>query len=228
MKNQSGNVLFYILIAVALLGALSFAVSESTRGTGDISEDRAKLYAGEIIDYANTLATAVGQLRLRSCAATEINFDNSITSTDYNNGSAPSDDSCDIFSPSGGALTYTAPTSDAMDSTASPDNEWHFYADNEIELIGTTNSAASGADLIIVLDELSEIVCRNINGLLGITDASTTPPNDTDIGETAFTGSFSYTRTIGDEASALSGQSAACIQNTTDSKYAFYKVLIAR
>lgn len=224
---ESGNVLFYILIAITLIASLSYAVSSSNRGIHDISDDRAKLYAGEIIDYANIISNAVAQLRLRGCSDTEISFENNMF-TDYTNTNAPSDDSCDIFDLNGGALQIAAPTPEAMNQAASPDNEWHIYADNEVNHIGTTSSAASSADLILVTDELKASICQQINALSGVTNANTAPPTDTDIGETQFTGSYSYTATIGDESSALSGQSTGCFQNTTDNKYVFYKVLIAR
>lgn len=228
-NSERGNVLFYILIAVALLAALSYAVSQGNRSTGKIGDEQARLYASEILEYSNVVASTVGQLRLRGCDTDEISFENDIESG-YTNSNAPTDESCDVFSISGGAMSWISPPEDAMDSAESPDYLWHIYGDNEIDEVGTTTGAAASSDLVLFVDELSQSVCQQINGLLGVTDTSATPPTDTDIGETKFTGSYSYTATIGDEAggAALSRGTAGCFENTTDTEYVFYKVLISR
>ena len=75
-SSESGNVLFYILIAVALLAALSYTVAQSTRGNvGQLSAERARLYATEIIENANVMSSAVSQLRLRGVDLDELCFD---------------------------------------------------------------------------------------------------------------------------------------------------------
>ncbi|MGH1399525.1 MAG: hypothetical protein ACRBCT_09960 [Alphaproteobacteria bacterium] len=225
---QSGNALFVILIAISLLAALSYAVSSSNRGVQNMSEERARLYATEIIEYSDIIANAVSQLRLRDCDADEISFENDVVGG-YANGNAPSDETCHIFSLSGGGITWNAPNEAAMDANASPDNRWHFYGHNEIETVGTTTGAAASSDLLLVVDELDLTVCQQINKLSNVTTSvSTTPPTDTDITETLFTGTYGYTTTIGDEASTLETQPTACFLNTTDTKYTFYRVLIAR
>ena len=63
--TQNGNVLFYILIATALIGALSYAIANSTRGNSDqLTAERARLLASEIIEYAGTMEAGVTQLSL--------------------------------------------------------------------------------------------------------------------------------------------------------------------
>ena len=75
-NSQSGNVLFYILIAVALLAALSYTVAQSTRGNvSQLSAERARLYATEIIENGNVISSAVSQLRLRGVGLDELCFD---------------------------------------------------------------------------------------------------------------------------------------------------------
>lgn len=229
MRSQSGSVLIYILIGVALLAALTYAVTQSSRSgsSAGMSSDRARLYATELIENANSIANAVAQLRLRGVDATALCFDDPGWTPNYDH-STCSDDTNKLYAPDGGGLTWSLAPEEAMDSAATPDNLYHFYGNNEIEKVGSTTGDANGADLILLVDELSIEVCQKINELLGVTAANTTPPTDTDYGATRFIGAFSYSETIGDEDATLEGKTAACFQNTTSGEYAFYKVLVAR
>lgn len=229
-NSQSGNVLFYILIAVVLLAALTLAVALSGRGNvNNISDEKAKILATEMIEYAGVVSNATTQLRLRGVKDTDLCFDDpQWGGAPYNNPSC-SDDMTKIFGTSGG-ITWVKAPAEAMDPAATPDYLWHIYGDNEIEGVGTTCGAASCADLILIADELLQNVCIKINDLLGVTNPSGVPPTDTDIGTTRFVGTYTYARSIGDEAggTALEGKTAGCFENTTEGKYVFYKVLQAR
>lgn len=232
MKNtESGNVLFYILIAVALLATLTIAVSQGGRGSANqISEERARLYAGEILEYANIMSSAVSQLRLRGVTDDLLCFDHTQWGADDYDHAGCTDNFNRLFHPEGAGLEWVRPPPEAMDTTASPDNLWHIYGDNEIENIGTTSGAAGSSDLILLVDELSQNVCEQINQLLGHTEDGDSIPQDTGYGETRYIGAFAYSETIVDEASgtALDGKSEGCFEDTTNNVYAFYKVLIAR
>jgi len=230
--QESGNVLFYILIAVALLAALTFAVAQSGRGSGEqISAERARLIASEMIEYSNSISAAVAQLRLRGVNEDELCFDHpSWGANNYDHSPACTDNFNKIFDIGGASITWSEAPSEAMDAGATPDNLWHIYGDNEVEGIGTTNGDATSSDLILVADELALSVCQQLNNLLDITDSETAPPTDANLGETRYVGAFGYTNTIADEAggAALEAQSSGCFENTTDNEYVFYKVLIAR
>jgi hypothetical protein len=230
--SERGNVIFYVLIAVALLAALSFAVARSTRGSiNQVTEERSKMIANEIIQYANTFGNAVAQIRLRGISDSDMCFnDNGWGGADYPNTSC-SDEATKIFGLKGGAVTWKKAPTDAMDAAAAPDYLWGIYGTNEVQDIGTTCGADSCADLILVLDELSAVVCRKINAALKIAGEDDAPPTDTELNYTRFNGTYTYQKTIGDEAGGgiLAGKSAACFQKTAaPSKYTFYKVLIAR
>lgn len=231
-SSESGNVLFYILIAVVLLAALSYAISESTRGNvQQLSEDRARIYAAEILEYANVVSNAVSQLRLRGVDDDELCFDDPAWgASNYNHGGC-ADDINRLFHPDGAGMTWSRPPEDAMADSPAPDNLWHFYGDNEVDDVGETCGAAACADLILVVDELAEQTCIQINELLSITNPGGVPPTDTDIGETRFIGAFGSARVIGDEAGGANfrGRTAACFQRTAaPAEYTFYRVLIAR
>ena len=63
-KNEKGNVLFLILIAVVLFAALSYAVSQSNQTSGDISSEEAELAAAEIINYFAAIQGEAQRLNL--------------------------------------------------------------------------------------------------------------------------------------------------------------------
>lgn len=231
-ENESGNILFYILIAVTLLAALSFAIAQSTRGNiSQITEEKARIYSTEIIEYANAMANAVAQLRLRSVGADELCFDHANWgANDYDHGGC-ADDRNRIFHPDGGGVNWANAPDLIMNSNATPDYLWHIYGDNEIDEIGTTCATSACSDLVLYLDELQEMVCIQLNKLLGVGIPGDPPPTDTDMGETRFVGTYDYSNTIGDEVagSDLVGKRAGCFQKTNaPAEYVFYRVLLAR
>ncbi|MCB1556790.1 MAG: hypothetical protein KDJ15_05700 [Alphaproteobacteria bacterium] len=223
---ESGNVIFYILLAVALLGALSFAVAQSDRGSiTTITDDKARLYAGDFIAYGDTLAKAVTQMRLRGSSVAALSFAHPDAHADY--GTYDSDPDNEVFNPAGGAVIYAAPEDDALDSAGAV---YEFLSDNEIEQVGTTCGAAACADLIAALSGVKKPVCVAINDLLSVDNPSGDPPTDGGIDTTRFAGSFGYSKTVGDEVSsaALEGKSAGCFYDSGSAAYVFYQVLLPR
>ena len=104
-SSESGNVIFFIFIGVALFAALSMAISAVSKGGGEITDEKRKVVATEIIEYSSNVATAVSRLRLGGCDETELSFENNEISG-YENASAPSDESCHVFSLNGGGVRY--------------------------------------------------------------------------------------------------------------------------
>lgn len=230
--SERGSAMFYILVAIVLLVALSYAVIQSGRGNvSQISEEKSKLVAGEILEYAGAVSSAVAQLRLRGVKDADLCFDHaSWGGANYPNPSC-GDDAVKIFHVSGGGVTWRNAPAEAMDDAASPDKLWHIYGGNEVEEVGTTCGADDCADLVLFVDELSSAVCQKLNESLGVTAAGAAPPTDTAISETRFIGAYSYSQTIGDEAGGalLKGKTAGCFQKTSGvAEYMFYKVLVAR
>ncbi len=136
-QNESGSAIFYVLIAVALLGALVFAVTNSSRdSTRQLSEDKARLIASDLIEYSNTVANGVAQIRLRGVPDTSLCFDDPQWPADYNHAGC-TDAQNKIFHVSGAGVVWGKAKSEAMDSAATPDELWHFYGNNEIDQVGT-------------------------------------------------------------------------------------------
>tara|TARA_B100000686_G_scaffold327900_1_gene387276 strand:+ start:2215 stop:2541 length:327 start_codon:yes stop_codon:yes gene_type:complete len=96
MINAQGNALFLILIAVALFAALSYAVTNSGRGSAGVDREQAEIYASQILQQASALEAAVMRLTITGgCSDTDINFwqvsdgDGSETNGDFYGHSAP-------------------------------------------------------------------------------------------------------------------------------------------
>lgn len=224
-NSQSGNVLFYILIGVALLAALSFAVSQNSRGTlTSLTDQQAGLMATEIIEHAHILSNAVSQIRLQGYEDTEISFENT-SEAGYINASCAASD-CEIFDISGGGVSWQTVSTQ---SAASATSKWQITGEMAVQDIGTTCTAASCTELLALALDIEQSVCSKINEKLDIALPSVIPDNP-DAAYAKFTGTYSYGDTIGNVAgsSKLATLSAGCFYSTADDIHIFYKVLIAR
>lgn len=235
--QERGNVLFYILIAVALVAALSLAIANSMRSnTSDVEGGRYAILAGELVDTANTFSNGVAQLRLRGVAETDLCFD-ALEWEDFEEDENYGHSGCDntanrIFHPDGAGLVWSTLPKTIFDDkdTEEPDYFYHFIGDNEIKDIGSTCSRPECSELLFLVDELSKTVCLEINNLLGIENPRGEPPEDNVYGDNRFRGFFSFSETIGDSASSrpLVGQRAGCFESQSQNTYVFYRVLLAR
>ena len=176
-ENASGNALFLILVAIALIAALTIAVTRSDVSDSDATApEQARIKAGNILAQARNVEQAVQTLITRGCSEQTINFDNPIVAG-YTNPDAPADDSCDIFQTAGAGLTWPEPIANANDGS-----DWMFLAGNAVGGVSMTDdgTCSSGCiDLIAVLPNVTEEVCQQVNILAGITSSATTPPVDT-------------------------------------------------
>lgn len=242
MKNaQSGNVLFYILLAVALLAGLSYAVSQGGRSsTQGLTAERARIFATEIIEYAEALATATAQVRLRGYTEGQVSFENDIVSG-YENAICTSDE-CKVFALAGGGVNYIAPHEEWLDQTRSSlprYGELYFHGGTHVVNVGSEND-----DLIMFISYLHRDVCIAINDLLGIKPTGRAVPLEGHgpfAVNVKFTGNFvqvvdrniSGSGTTG-QPDILHGQFSGCTESSGTSStplpetYHFFRVLLAR
>lgn len=236
--REDGNVLFMILIAVVLFAALSYAVSQTTRGGGiDPSDEKAELLAAEILNYVTALQTAIMRLQVSNgCDDTEISFENSFLSG-YTNPNAPDDKSCHVFDPAGAGLSWRAQPKGAnnyYNGSVSCKYEdgwpWIFGGYANIPLIGTSE-APDGNELVAYLPIESLKLCQKINEVLKL---GTEIPISTLYGSNLCYGRFIGEYTNFKYTNFREGISAGCAEAhsmfplTVGNKYFFYSVLIAR
>lgn len=230
-RSESGNVLFLILIAVALFAALSYAVTQSTRSGGDgAASETALVNSAQITQYPATVRTAIIRMIIRGAEYQDFEFN---PPADFSDCTA-ANSNC-IFHPEGGGATYVEAPANIM-ATGVP-GIWWYNMNFEIENIGVSEANDDrGNEIIAFLPGLTRGLCARINEELGISgdtgagsDLSTAyeenmsdsyvPP-----GEEVVLGSVS-TSTIG-----LLGQPFGCFQNNAaaDGDYVYYHVLLEK
>lgn len=235
-NNEKGSVLLYILVAIALLAALSYVVTRGNRGSVKmITDEQARLAANEIIEYGNTIANAVQKLRLRGCSDTEIGFSNNIWS--YENGtlihatghnpSTPGNE-CEVFKPEGGnvsAKTMPSNNNFAIAPTAVDKGNGIINSVDVIN-VGTTED-----DLVLFIYFVPKESCAAINSRLNTFSAGTLPA-DGWAGAGIFNGTYTGTAQIGDEETGIAGKTAGCLiwpsGGYGENDVHFYQVLLAR
>ncbi|MGB1077091.1 MAG: hypothetical protein ACPG05_02195 [Bdellovibrionales bacterium] len=168
MKNknaESGNIIFFILIAVVLMAYLAFAIMRGDGGSrNNINKEQLIIYATEVEQYGSELAQAVKIVLDTGISEADISFahDNAPSEYGTTTGSPPS---TQIFSSYGGQAEYRLPKSDI--STAS---NWEFYGELQMPQVGS-----SRADLIAVLPNVTREFCDVFNTRQGLDITSTYP-----------------------------------------------------
>ncbi len=237
-QSESGNVLFLILIAVALFAALSYAVTQSTRsGAGSSDNETSLINSAQLTQYPAGIRTAVVRMMIGGVDIGNLSFN---APSDFTN--LGTNLAWGVFYPTGGGATYAEAPVDVM---ATGPGVWHFNLENQIDLVGTTGGAGptdTSADLIAFLPGISKSVCTKINSELGL------PTADADIAEAdaLYDVGYTYTNdmvatgggtppgvpgtpgggTINGPATEFSGQPFGCILDGTT--YVYYHVLIER
>jgi hypothetical protein len=212
LTASRGNALFLILIAVALFAALSYAITQSGRGSGSIDKENALIASSQLTQYPAALRTAITRMVITGTAVTALTFDTADTSA---NG---------VFSTNGGgSISQTPPSSSGATiwhyiSAPSATNGWF------VEGIGTT-----APEVIAYATGLNLATCTAINRGLGF---ATTAPQTQATAVTFPTGSEglptqapSNAKAAGNTFSANTNQPFACYNNGS-SVYVYYHTLV--
>lgn len=99
-KKESGNVLFLILIAVALFAALSIVITETTRsgsGASNISKEKDSLQNARVQNFLTAVNVGLGKLSFVPCSTVDFSEPGSF---------GGGDKTCYLFHPEGAAVPY--------------------------------------------------------------------------------------------------------------------------
>lgn len=176
-EPERGSAIFLILIGIVMFAALSFVVGGMLRGgnTDMIDEEKAKLYAGEILNYARAIRSATQHMKISNgCSDVEISFERppfNGSDSCYVNPNNTDNYSCFVFHKDGGNITYMEPPQGSTsDETALFDftgcNTGHYFFDirRHVKKIGNDGpfNSETGNDILVRL-QVNKAVCTAIN-----------------------------------------------------------------
>ncbi len=223
--SEKGNVLFLILIAVALFAALSYAVTQSTRsGGGDASKETNLVNAAGITQYPASVKTAITRMVVSNATDPDSLLFNPPSTFSAFTTTYPATNG--VFHPTGGGATYADAPASVMQSNGA--GTWHFNGENQFTNIGTSGAmSTSNADVSAFLSGVKKAVCDSIHTKLGIplTYATLTgidlssDMNVADPNIDAGGGTIASTE--------LTGQPQGCFQQPANN-YVYYHVLVER
>jgi hypothetical protein len=163
-KGEQGNVLFLILIAVALFAALSYAVTQSSRTGGGATDGESNLVnSAQITQYPASVRTAIVRMNINGIDAASLNFDRP---ADFGTVCDAAPGPCVFHPTGGGATSVTAPPEVMADGLQ---GDWIFTSDFAVNDVGTSGATNAANDVIAFLPGVNTGICARLNVELGIT-----------------------------------------------------------
>lgn len=230
-----GNVLFLILIAVALFAALSYAITQSGRGGGSgISKENTQIRAAQAVQALAAIKAAAMRMVLSGVSVDDIKVH---TPGSVAEPCTDTDGTC-LFTPDGGGATWPVFPDDTYNQeliaaiNLPAINLGKAKATSAGDACGSSDCPGSVAGIGTALPEvgiglaaITESVCAAINKGLG---RSSIPVQDpTDFAANFGSGYVTFTATPGEEALCVDISEAA-FGNPAAGFYIYYQVLIAR
>lgn len=169
--RERGNVLFLILIAVALFAALSYAVTSSSRTSSGTTDGESNLInSAQITQYPASVRTAVVRMLINGVTADQLEFNNQATFanlTDTNPGAAITY-GFGVFHPDGGGASFVTAPPEVMENQQP--GVWLFTSNYQVQNIGTTVASTNSANEVLAfLPGVQIAACRRLNQELAIT-----------------------------------------------------------
>lgn len=225
-RNEQGNVLFIILIAVAIFGMLSVAVMNSRSSTGgsttSIAREASQLQVTALLSWVDSVKSSVDYMMLNNdTIISGISFkdprpDQNASTAHAENTDNPNSRGVmdEVFHPSGGGAVWRdfSVGESAIFST-------FFNAQHAIADVGT-----SAADLAFFIVDFPLEQCVEVNKKAGLGHTEGSFPTDTTTVTAHYKGSFGAA-TIDN----VEGAPYGCfLQNASPETFWFYYVIIPR
>jgi hypothetical protein len=163
--SQKGNVLFIILIALVLFGALAYAITRSGLGKGNVDRETAVLQAGQLTQMLTSYVAGVDRLIADGCEPQQISLDGfevapNAGAGDTVNPNSPADRRCHLIDQVGGKAPRIPAV--ALDGR-SPAPNGYGLVDTHRNFTVKGIPLGWSKSVVIMVPYLSNAVCTEIN-----------------------------------------------------------------
>ncbi len=198
-QTEQGNALFLILIAVVLFAALSYAITQSNRSSGNAGRETNTISGTTITQYTSGIRTGITRMLLRGTSASELLFNPpatySVTTTR------------EVFHPDGGGVGFQDPDQNVVDTGGT----WYYPVNKPV-----TNIATTAGDVVAILSRVRRGICEQLNQQIRGTTAIPTAGQ----AEAALIDATTAISGVD-----ISGQPFGCIKPSDTTNYVYYHVL---
>lgn len=217
--RERGNIMVYILIAIALFGGLTLVLSRQNKQSESqsISDEQLAIQVKDLLTYAATAAHVVAQMQIAGAEYNDIVF--FLPSDTANFGTNARNN---IYHPSGGGLIPVAIDKRIFTGTAAnPPAGWYIGRFNNVE--GTPTTAQ---EIMLAAHQISKPLCAAINKKLA--GDATIPALGANPAFYLVPGSF---HNLGNGTLTKAAcptcydKTAYCVRNTADTAWTFYSIL---
>ncbi len=165
---ESGNVIFFVLLAVALIGLVTAAIRSGGEGA-NIDRETTIIRVSEVRQYASELERGIAFIMREGHSESSIRFDHPLVTAGYGTDITLSS-ATQLFNEIGGGVTYRLPPGDISSAA-----QWEFYGHTHLPDVGT-----DAPELVAVLPDItSDDFCERVNDMNGLDLAAPGPPEDT-------------------------------------------------
>jgi hypothetical protein len=237
MIFERGNVLFIILIAIALFAALSYAVIHTGRGgSKDASEETSRINVSQLVQFATSIERAILQMKILGGIEDRLLDFRAPLPTKRVDGTTASrsnanclQEDCRIFEPDGGGVSFRHFEQLGGAYSVSPTAVKPGH--NQPLVVKVINIGSDKNDVAYVVSNVDEAICEDLHSQVGLP----WPLSESFSGE-SFLGFWgpavasslnaSDPWTFGDDNPAFQGHKTFCY--TSGGGYHFLHVVLAR
>jgi hypothetical protein len=222
IQKEDGNVLIIILLAVALIGALTAAIQGSQQKNSNIDKETLILNVTQVQNYATELENGISYIMQNGISESDFRFSHPDANSDYGNLITDTDKRDQMFHRDGGNAQYRTPPKAINDGSS-----WEFYGNTALPQAGS-----DAAELIAVLPNVTSDFCDTANEMIGISGRpkdSSTCINTGSSARFSDSAQFSSSPNTTTEASfTIKPATRGCIECISDGSLHYFHVLIAR
>lgn len=226
--KQSGNVIFFILLGIVLLGLVTAAMRSGGLEGSNIDRETGAINISRLKDQANAIERGIAFIMQNGPSETDLRFAHANAAAEYGN-NASITPQFQLFNRSGGGVEYLPPPPGVNDGS-----DWEFFGNTHLPQVGSDKP-----ELVAVLPNITEAVCTTINQQTGYTGTPTDSGGGSgtlgcihsDPGSrfSATTQFPSLASNATDEGSfSIKPAMQGCITCTADGSHHYFRVLLAR